>query len=185
MKGFAFVVAAAAAVALTTADTRPASAQSSKGATLKNFYGEYVGTGITRKGRRAGTQKRDRKANVMIEPSGGGGFKITWVTIRRTSVLGPKRKTRFTQLTFIPTGKTNRWRAKGNKPLDQGGPMAIATLDRKTLTVHVLALDRRGRIHAATYLRTLSRTGLHLVFRRGLNSLQVRRVAATLKRIKK
>ena len=175
-----------AAALLIAAASAPAHAQSGKGsAKIKDFFGEYVGTGITRKRGRTSSQKRDREANVMIAPAGAGGFKVTWVTIRRTSVLGPKRKTRFTQLTFVATGKPNRWRAKGNKPLAEGGPIAIATLDRKTLSVHVLALDRRGRIHSATYLRTLSRTGIHLVFRRGLNSLQVRRVAATLKRIKK
>ncbi len=182
MKRIAVVAAALIAVA-----SAPAHAQSGKGSrtTLKDFFGEYVGTGITRKSGPKSSQKRDRKANVVIGPAGTGGFKITWVTIRRVSVLGARRKTRFTELTFVPAGKPNCWRAKGNKPLAEGGPMAIATLDRKTLAVHVLALDRRGRIHAATYLRTLSRTGLHLVFRRGLNSLQVRRVAATLKRIKK
>ena len=88
-------------------------------------------------------------------------------------------------MTFVPAGKANRWLWNRNKPLSDGGPMAIAALSGRTLTIHILALDRRGRLHASTYLRTLSRTGLHLVFRRGLNSLQVRRVAATLKRVRR
>ena len=129
-------------------------------------------------------QKKDREANVVIKPAGQGGFSITWVTIRRVSALGKRRATRFTEMTFVPAGKTNRWRWTKNKPLADGGPTAVAALSGRTLTIHVLALDGRGRLHAATYLRTLSRSGLHLVFRRGLNSLQVRRVAATLKRRK-
>ncbi len=181
MKGLVVAAGILAALAL-----QPAAAQSKRGAALKDFFGEYVGKAVTRKPAARDTRgKRNRQANVVIRPAGQGGFRITWVTIRRVSVLGAKRKTRFTEMTFLPAGKPNRWRATLSKPLAQGGPLALAALSGRTLTIHVLALDSRGRLHAATYLRSLSRTGLHLVFRRGLNSLQVRRVAATLKRVKR
>lgn len=179
------IFAAAAATALMS---MPAHAQSGKTggqASIKDFFGEYVGKAISRKPAGGdGRGKKDREANVVIKAAGQGGFSITWVTIRRVSVFASKRETRFTEMTFAPAGKANRWRWTKNKPLADGGPMAFAALSGRTLTIHVLALDGRGRLHAATYLRTLSRTGLHLVFRRGLNSLQVRRVAATLKRRK-
>ena len=182
MKGM--VVAAAVATALMSASAQAQSGKPDK-ASIKDFFGEFVGKAITRKRPNNTTQgKKDRQANVVIKPTGQGGFTITWVTIRRVTFFGDKRKTRYTEMTFAPAGKANRWRWTKNKPLAGGGPLALATLSGRTLTIHILALDGRGRLHAATYLRTLSRTGLHLVFRRGLNSLQVRRVAATLKRLK-
>lgn len=186
MKGHAIAAMAGAFAILATGAAPSVQAQTNRANPgIKAFYGEFVGRGVTKNRRTAPVGKRDRQANVVISGTPGGGFKITWVTIRRVSVLSDRRKTRYTELTFVPTGQPNRWRATISKPITEGGPTALAALHGRTLTVHVMVIDKRGRLHAATYLRTLSRTGMHLVFRRGINALQVRRVAATLQRIKK
>ena len=92
----------------------------------------------------------------------------------------PDVRRKSSTLSFIPTNKYNVFRsATGGDPLS-GVPLTWARLVGNTLTVHSLVVDDDGTYNMLTYDRTLSGTGMALVFTRVRDGEPVRKVEGKL-----
>lgn len=132
---------------------------------LKPFFGHFTGAGIANSRQVVELGLKERDIDVKIEPA-GKGVSITWTTVIKKDGEAVKRST--TSIDFNPTQDPNVFKAEGrNDPLGKSG-YSWASLDGKTLTVYILAVDAKtGSYNLHSYERTLvGATGMDLKFLR-------------------
>jgi hypothetical protein len=150
------------------------------------FYGQYIGNTNSKCDKNAAPRNLD----VIIRPY-KRGFTVEWTTtIHKPS--GKTKQANFS-INFKSMGKGGLYRSAmrvnafghevPNDPL-QGAPYIWSVLSGKTLTVHSLMIFGNGDYEIQTYIRTLTRDGMDVVFSRIRNGEKKKNLCANLKRIK-
>lgn len=153
---------------------------------IEAFFGSYEGRGSSQ----AGSHATDRDLAVSIAPAADRGFVVSWSTaVRGEAGEGEKRKAY--SIGFQPTQRpgvySSAMRANvfGDKvPMDpfKGDPFVWARLSGKTLSVYALIILDDGGYDLQIYDRTLTPSGLDLVFSRWVDRQQVGGLSAQLVR---
>lgn len=153
--------------------------------TYERFFGEYEGTGFVDP---AGSlETRDLKVNIVETDK---GFKVTWVSISRSSSGKTKRKSYTVE--FQPSKREGIYSAAmrtdlfGNRvPLDpmSGDPYVWARIDENMLIVYAMLINDDGGYEMQVYERTLTPNGLDLSYSRIRDGKKLRTITANLKRI--
>ena len=153
---------------------------------IEQFFGTYEGRGTGSDGNHA----TDRDLSVTIGPAADEGFVVRWSTTVRAKGEDPEKRKAYT-ITFQPTARpgvySSAMRANvfGEKvPMDpfKGDPFVWARLSGKTLSVYALIILDDGGYDLQIYDRTLSASGLDLVFSRWIDRQQVTGLTARLVR---
>ncbi|MGZ9086941.1 MAG: hypothetical protein ACXW3R_15720 [Rhodoplanes sp.] len=153
---------------------------------IEQFFGTYEGRGTGSDDNHA----TDRDLSVTIEPSGDKGFVVSWSTAVRAEGGGAEKRKAYT-ITFQPTQRAGvyssamRANVFGERvPMDpfKGDPFVWARLSGKTLSVYALIIQADGGYDLQIYDRTLSASGLDLVFSRWIDRQQVTGLTARLVR---
>jgi hypothetical protein len=149
---------------------------------IKAFFGSFAGSGIADSEDIAYLGVTQRDLDVRIGPAEGGGVTIAWTTVVRsnTSNQNPENRRRATTMTFMPGPRPGLFRAIDNSDPLNGGTLAWARIARDTLTVHLFSVQADGRHEIQTYARTLSGSGMDLVYTRVVDGERQRRVRGKL-----
>jgi hypothetical protein len=166
---------------IVTATPQLASAEQSE--TLKKFFGNYKGTGVTSRKSRGRVSLDRRDLDVSIKPYKEEGFTMTWTTVIAPAYAA-RRRERTTTVNFLPTTREEVWRAEQVTTLLSGKAVIWARIGGGALYVYVVALTEAGGIATSVYKRTLTKTGMRLEFDRTQDGRRVRTVQATLRRKK-
>lgn len=150
------------------------------------FYGRYQGSAVARTedSRHIGFDVRDLDVTMAAK---GGGFEVAWTTVIRPPANAPSAQPqrRAETLLFEPTGEPGLFRASAPADALRGEPLSWARIEGRTLTIYVMNINRRGLYEMLSYARTLTADGnLQLLFTRIRDGERVRKVTATLKRVK-
>ena len=173
---------AATFILLVTAS--PSLAQVEQSETLKKFFGDYKGTGVASRKSRGRVTLDRRDLDVSIKPYKDGGFTMTWTTVIAPQ-YAPRRRERTTTINFVPTTRTEVWRAEDVTTLLSGKAVIWARIGGGALYVYTATMTEAGGIATSVYKRTLTKTGMRLEFDRTQDGRRVRTVQATLRRVKK
>jgi hypothetical protein len=146
---------------------------------IKAFFGSFAGSGLADAEDVSYLGVTQRDLDVRIAPAGEGGFSVAWTTVvRESSSAAPKRKA--TTMTFVPGPRPSVFRATDNGDPLAGGMVAWARVNRDTLNVYLFSVRDDGRHELQTYARTLSGTGMDLVYTRIVDGERQRRVRGKL-----
>ena len=153
---------------------------------IEAFFGSYEGRGSGSTDNHA----TDRDLSVSIGPAGDKGFVVSWSTAVRGKAGEAESRKAYT-IGFQPTQRpgvySSAMRANvfGDKvPMDpfKGDPFVWARLSGKTLSVYALIILDDGGYDLQIYDRTLTTSGLDLVFSRWVDRQQVGGLSAHLVR---
>jgi hypothetical protein len=179
------VVLLAFAVLLVTAAARAVDAPAPE-VGIEAFFGTFEGRGTGS----AESQATARDLSVAIEPAANKGFVVSWSTAVRAPGGQAEKRKAYT-ITFQPTQRpgiySSAMRANvfGERvPMDpfKGDPFVWARLSGRTLSVYALIILADGGYDLQIYDRTLTPTGLDLVFSRWVDRQQVTGLTASLVR---
>jgi len=149
---------------------------------IKAFHGAFGGSGFVDANEADYFGMTQRDLDVRIEPSGDGGFTVAWTTVVREGgdPKTPKVRRKATSLTFVPGPRAGVYRALDNGDPLAGGTTSWASIAGRTLTVRQLSIRSDGRYDIQVYARTLSGTGMDLVYTRVVDGENRRRVRGKL-----
>jgi hypothetical protein len=160
-----------------------AQAQDGEAASLADFEGRWVGSGLLDTQDSLFMSMNRRDLDVTIEPF-SGGFEVSWTTVSRGGdPEDPELERESSALTFYETDRPGVYEAddSGN-PLD-GYVMSWARLHGQTLSVYQMGIVEDGGYEVASYDRTLTGPGsMDLHFRRLRDGEPVRAVNGRLTR---
>lgn len=142
---------------------------------IKAFYGTWQGNAVSESAISVYFKLTSRDIGFIAKPA-GDGFEVQWNTIQRQSgdPNNPKERLKSTTVQFQPV-RPGVWRATGNSdPLGDSKPYIWARIEDQSLIVTAIAVDTAGRLESQTYRRTLSGTGMTLLFSRALDGETVR-----------
>ena len=149
------------------------------------FYGQYVG----KTNNKCDRNTAPRNLDVTISPY-KRGFTVEWTT----TIYKPSGKTKQANfsINFKTMGKGGLYRSAmrvnafgqevPNDPL-KGAPYIWGVLSGKTLTVHSLMIFGNGDYEIQTYIRSLTKDGMDVVFSRIRNGEKKKNLCASLKRV--
>ncbi len=161
---------------------QPAPAQS-RDLAIRAFFGTFTGTGLAKTEDSAYFGVTVRDLDVKIETLRGDGFRTTWTSVIRSGgdPARPRVRRREAVLEFMPVaGHAGMYRGtESGDPLD-GKQMAWARISRNTLLMHMLQINEDGSYDFETYSRTLSGSGMDLVYSRVRDGEQYRSVKGKL-----
>jgi hypothetical protein len=149
---------------------------------IKAFAGSFAGSGIA-DGEDAtyyGVTQRD--LDVRITPAADGGFTIIWTTVLRQGgeAQNPIVRRRATTMTFVPGPRQGMFRATDSGDALKGEMVSWARIARNTLTLYQFTILPDGRHEVQTYARTVSGSGMDLVYTRVADGERQRRVRGKL-----
>lgn len=149
---------------------------------IKAFFGSFGGSGLADGDDSAYLGVTQRDLDVRFAPAGQGGFTVAWTTVLRSGgdPKNPDIRRRETSLTFAPGPRAGLFTANDNGNPLQGGTIAWARLARNTLTIYLFTVREDGRHDVQSYARTLSGTGMDLVYTRLVDGERQRRVRGKL-----
>ncbi len=149
---------------------------------IKAFAGSFAGSGIADSEDTNFLGVTQRDLDVRINPTADGGFTIAWTTVLRTGSdpQKPEIRRRATSLTFRPGPRPGLFSASDNGDPLQGGMLSWARISRSTLTIHQFSVREGGQHDIQTYARTLTGTGMELVYTRVVDGERQRRVRGKL-----
>lgn len=168
------------------APRRSATPSAASGATrpldIKAFFGSFAGSGLADGDDSAYFGVTQRDLDVRFASAGQGGFTVTWTTVLRGGgdPKNPDIRRRETSMTFAPGPRAGLFTADANGDPLNGGAIAWARLARNTLTIYLFSVREDGRHDVQTYARTLSGTGMDLVYTRLIDGERQRRVRGKL-----
>ncbi len=151
---------------------------------IDTFFGTYSGSGIanSKDSLYFGITLRD--LDVVISPA-GSGFTIAWTTVlRKGDPANPKVKRKSTSLTFAATDRPGVFRLVDQRDPMSGQPYCWARIRGRTLSVYLMTIDENGIYEIQQYDRTISGSGMDLLYTRIRDGEQVRAVKAKLVRVK-
>lgn len=153
---------------------------------IEAFFGSYEGRGSGS----AENHATLRDLSVSIGPAADRGFVVSWSTAVRGQGGEAEKRKAYT-ITFQPTQRPGVYSSAmrpnvfGEKvPMDpfKGDPFVWARLSGKTLSVYALIILDDGGYDLQIYDRTLTPSGLDLVFSRWVDRQQVGGLSAKLVR---
>jgi hypothetical protein len=148
---------------------------------IKAFFGGFSGSGVAETEDSAYLGVTQRDLDVRINAAGDGGFAISWTTVLRVGGdQKPDIRRRTISMTFRPGPRPGLFTATDNGDPLQGGMLSWARLSRSTLTIHQFSVRESGQHDVQTYARTLTGTGMDLVYTRVVDGERQRRVRGKL-----
>ena len=129
------------------------------------FYGHYQGSGVAENSDSLffGVTVRDLDVRIGAEAP---GFFVEWTSVIRGGgdPDNPDVKRRTQRMSFLPSGQPGIFNAVGAQdPRGEQG-LGWASLQKQTLSVHVMRITETGGYVIQTYDRTLEGTGMRLQF---------------------
>jgi|GEM_PF-1003751 len=159
----------------------PPAATPSRTLDIKAFTGSFAGSGVADSEDTAYFGVTQRDLDVRITTTADGGFTIAWTTVLRTgSDAQPVVRRRATTMTFRPGPRPGLFTASDNSDPLQNGMISWARISRSTLTIHQFSVREGGQHDIQTYARTLTGTGMDLVYTRVVDGERQRRVRGKL-----
>ena len=148
---------------------------------LAAFNGVWEGSAIAENADSLYFGVTTRDMNVEIRPA-GGGFRIVWTAVLRQGgdPQNPDVYRRSAELVFRAADRPNLYQAESSGNPLEGGVQSWARLHGSTLSVYQLALNEQGGYELTSYDRTLTGTGMELVFQRLRDGEPVRTVTGRL-----
>jgi hypothetical protein len=149
---------------------------------IKAFFGSFGGSGIADGEDTVYLGVTQRDLDVRIAAAGDGGFTVSWTTVLRVGgdAQNPEVRRRATSMTFRPGPRPGLFTAADNGDPLQGGMLSWARLSRSTLTIHQFSVREGGQHDIQTYARTLTGSGMDLVYTRVVDGERQRRVRGKL-----
>jgi hypothetical protein len=145
------------------------------------FFGTFQGSGYAenRDSIYFGTTVRD--LDVVIASS-GNGFSVTWTTVMHAGgdPKNPDVKRKAQTITFAPTGQPGVYRGTPSGDPLAGNAYIWSRIEEHTLTVYIMTITASGTYEMQSYARTLSGSGMDLVFTRIRDGEPVREAKAKL-----
>lgn len=151
---------------------------------LQAFFGHYQGSGVAENADSLYFGVTVRDLDVRIAPE-APGFSIEWTSVIRGGgdPNNPDVRKRTQRMSFVPSAKPGVFDAVGKQdPRDPDG-LGWASINERTLTVHVLRITESGGYVIQTYNRTLEGTGMQLKFVNVANGEPQREVDARLVKV--
>lgn len=146
---------------------------------IKAFAGSFSGSGVADSEDTAYFGVTQRDLDVRITATADGGFTIAWTTVLRSGGdTAPRR--RATTMTFRPGPRPGLFAASDNGDPLKGGALSWAKIARSTLTIYQFSVQEGGQHDIQTYARTLTGTGMDLVYTRVVDGERQRRVRGKL-----
>jgi hypothetical protein len=133
---------------------------------ISAFYGKFSGGGIAHNADSEYFAMTTRDFDVVIKPE-GSGVRIDWTSVIRKGgdPLNPKVRRKKSSKILKSTGAPNVFHgSKSGDPL-KGEELSWARIDGNTLSVFLMTVDKKGIYQLQQYDRTLSGTGMTLLFR--------------------
>ena len=148
---------------------------------IKAFFGSFAGSGVADGEDTTYYGVTQRDLDVRISAA-GDGFTVAWTTVLRSGgdMQNPNIRRRATTMTFRPGPRPGLFTATDNGDPLQGGTTSWARLSRSTLTIYMFSVQEDGRHDVQTYARTLSGTGMDLIYTRIVDGERQRRVRGKL-----
>jgi hypothetical protein len=160
-------------------------------ATLKDFFGAFVGVATVEDLRTGDVRHRDM--DIVIEPFHEDGFRIRWVNVSlvdgRRDLPGVERRVQTAQ--FQPAGHANffvevqegsLFRERETMRPVAGDPVRWAALLDDTLRVTTFQVLEDGRYEMQIYDRKLTDIGIDVRFERIMDDVVVRRIVGNTAR---
>jgi hypothetical protein len=148
---------------------------------ISAFYGKFSGGGIAHNADSEYFAMTTRDFDVVIKPE-GGGVRIDWTSVIRRGgdPLNPKVRRKSSSKLLTATGESNVFHgSKSGNPL-KGEELCWARVDGTTLTVFLMSVSKKGIYELQQYDRTLSGTGMTLLFRSWRDGDRLRSVSGRL-----
>lgn len=149
---------------------------------IKAFFGKFTGNGLADGADVAYFGVTQRDLDVKIAPAADGGFTVAWTTVLRAGgdPKKPKIRKRETSMAFVPGPRPGLFHALDNGDPLAGGMISWARISRNTLVIRQFTVLDDGRHELQTYERTLSGSGMTLLYTRVLDGERTRRVRGKL-----
>jgi len=149
---------------------------------MNAFYGRFEGMGVAEDAESIYFETTVRELAVEIRPN-GNGFQVYWSTKFKKGgdPNAPKAKEREATIDFLPTPQPGIFASADRDPF--GKPMWWAALRGQTLHTYMMQIDAEGRWIIQKYARTLTGTGMELMFERYRDGEDVRSVKGRLNRV--
>ena len=149
---------------------------------VEKFFGHFEGSGISENADSIYFAVSVRDLDVKISAAPNGGFSLDWTTVTREKgdPNNPKVKRKQAALTFMPAKNPGVYRTEsGGDPLD-GAPIWWSRVDGNSLYTYRMQINDDGTWRVQKYVRTVSGSGMTLVFESIKDGEQVRQVRAKL-----
>ena len=145
------------------------------------FYGKFSGGGIAQNADSIFFALTTRDFDVDIGPS-GKGFSINWTSVIRRGgdPDRPDVRRKSTTKTFLPTPNPGVFHCGDSGDPLAGKEVCWARVEKNTLSVMLMQVDRNGIYELQQYDRTLSGTGMKLMFRSWRDGDRLRSVSGQL-----
>ena len=145
------------------------------------FYGKFSGGGIAHNADSEYFAMTARDFDVVIKPE-SGGVRIDWTSVIRGGgdPQNPRIRRRMSSKIFQTTDTPNVFHgSKSGNPLE-GKELSWARVDGNTLRVFLMTVSKEGVYELQQYDRTLSGTGMTLLFRSWRDGDRLRSVLGRL-----
>ncbi len=141
----------------------PLSAQ--ENLSINAFTGTWSGGGISENEDSAYFQTTVRDFDVSIHPA-GQGFRIDWTTVIRKggNPNKPDVRRRKSSKTLVPTGTPGVFRGANSGDPMTGKELCWAYINKSTLSLFLMKIEKDGIYTLQQYDRTLAGTGMMLTF---------------------
>ena len=152
---------------------------------IEDFFGRYGGKATFET---AAGEEIERDISVEIAES-GKGFSVRWTTASEQE--DGRRKVKSYDVSFLPSDRAGIFAAAMQRDLFghseqhdpmKGRPYVWARLTGDVLTVFSMFIHPNGDYEIQQYDRSLTETGLHLVFRSHRNGVALRQIEVDLLR---
>ncbi len=145
------------------------------------FYGKFSGGGIAHNADSEYFAMTARDFDVVIKPE-SGGVRIDWTSVIRGGgdPQNPRIRRKMSSKIFQTTDTPNVFHgSKSGNPLE-GKELSWARVDGNTLRVFLMTVSKEGVYELQQYDRTLSGTGMTLLFRSWRDGDRLRSVSGRL-----
>ena len=148
---------------------------------ISAFYGKFSGGGIAHNADSEYFAMTTRDFDVVIK-SEGGGVRLNWTSVIRRGgdPLNPKIRRRTASKLLQATGAPNVFHGSNSGNPLKGEELCWARIDKNTLTVFLMTVSKKGVYELQQYDRTLSGTGMTLLFRSWRDGDRLRSVSGRL-----
>jgi hypothetical protein len=157
-------------------------AQGAEPLPIKAFFGTFQGGGVAENRDSVYFQTTARDFDVTIGPA-ADGFRIQWTTVLRRGGTPSKPEVRrnMTAKIIAATGRQGVYRCTDSgDPLETKQTLCWARIEDRTLSVFNMDIDDAGNYTLQQWDRTLSGTGMKMVFTSLRNGEDQRRVTGHL-----
>jgi hypothetical protein len=149
---------------------------------VKAFFGTYQGGGVAENRDSVYFSTTARDFDVTIGPA-GEGFRIAWTSVLRRGGTPEKPEARRNSATrtLSPAGRPGVYRCDDSgDPLAGDRALCWARIHGRTLSMYLMAVNEDGVYELQQYDRTLSGSGMTLVFKSMRDGDELRTVTGQL-----